>query len=281
MRVLSQLKQQLQKLADPKRAQSSLWFFKTGPGEYGEGDKFLGVGVISLRKLAKQYKDLSLLNVLLLLKSPWHEYRQIALLILMLKYKKGDSKIKTQVFNAYIKNTQYINNWDLVDITAPRIVGNHLVDKSRQLLYNFARSQDLWKKRIAIISTFAFIKNNDFTDALKLAEILLNDQHDLIHKAVGWMLREVGNRDRATEEQFLKKYYKLMPRTMLRYAIEKFPEQKRKFYMSKVHHPRLPSPAAQDQWRAGLAPPQRGGEAISISPPARGGVRGGGRGVGI
>jgi len=169
-----------------------------------------------------------LLDIQKLLDSKIHEHRLVGLLILVDKYEKSNNK---EIVDFYLANTKNINNWDLVDLTAHKILGHYLLDKDRTLLYNLARSNDLWEKRISIISTFYFIKNNDFKDALKISEILLNDKHDLIHKAVGWMLREIGKRDQKAEEKFLKKYYKKMPRTMLRYAIEKFDEKKRKAYL--------------------------------------------------
>ena len=168
-----------------------------------------------------------------LLNSKIHEYRMSALLILIKQYEKGNESEKNKIFNFYLRNTKNINNWDLVDISAPKIVGDYLLNKPRDVLYKLASSNNLWERRIAIISTFAFIRNNEFDDTLKIAEILLNDKHDLIHKAVGWMLREIGKRDQKIEEEFLKKYYSKMPRVMLRYAIEKFEEKKRKFYLGK------------------------------------------------
>jgi 3-methyladenine DNA glycosylase AlkD len=166
-----------------------------------------------------------------LLNSKIHEERLIAAFILVDQYKRGDEKKKKIIFNFYLKNRKGINNWDLVDLSAPKIVGAYLIDREKDLLYKFANSKDLWEKRISIISTQAFIREHFFEDTLNISKILLNDKHDLIHKAVGWMLREVGNRDMETEEEFLKKFYKKMPRTMLRYAIEKFPEQKRINYL--------------------------------------------------
>lgn len=231
----SLITKELKKCADPIRAKNALWFFKTGRGEYGEGDKFLGITVPNQRKIAKQYKDANLETIQQLLQSTHHEYRMTALLILTYKYAKADEKLKKQIYKFYIKNIQYINNWDLVDVTCPRIVGEYLLYKpeQRKILYTLAKSKNLWKKRIAIISTFTFIRNKEYTDSLKLAQILLHDTHDLIHKAVGWMLREVGNKNLEAEEQFLKRYYKEMPRTMLRYAIEKFPHKKRMYYLNK------------------------------------------------
>ncbi|MBD3304486.1 DNA alkylation repair protein [Candidatus Woesearchaeota archaeon] len=228
---LSDLKQELEKLGNHKQSELLGRFFKTGKGEYGEGDIFLGIKVPDQRKVAKKYYDLSLKDVQSLLNSKIHEHRLVALLILIEKYKKSDDKI--EIVDIYLKNTKNINNWDLVDLSAHKILGEYLLDKDRKILYKLAKSKDLWEKRMAIISTAAFINKNLFDDALKISEILLNDKHDLIHKAVGWMLREIGNRNQAAEEKFLKTHYKKMPRTMLRYAIEKFPENKRKFYMQK------------------------------------------------
>jgi len=226
--TLQEIKEDLQSYASPEKAKILQRFFKTGKGEYGEGDVFLGLKVPETRKIAEKYKELSLLDIQKLLDSKIHEHRLVGLLILVDKYEKSNNK---EIVDFYLANTKNINNWDLVDLTAHKILGHYLLDKDRTLLYNLARSNDLWEKRISIISTFYFIKNNDFKDALKISEILLNDKHDLIHKAVGWMLREIGKRDQKAEEKFLKKYYKKMPRTMLRYAIEKFDEKKRKAYL--------------------------------------------------
>lgn len=223
------IKQDLKKLADPKRAKSSQGFFKTGPGEYGQGDIFWGIRVPEQREVAKKYKDLPLKEVEKLLQDKVHEVRLTALFILRYQFKTNPD----EVYKIYMRNAKKCNNWDLVDSSAPYISGPYLLDKDRKVLYKFAKSKNLWEKRIAIISTFAFIRENDFGDALKLAEILLNDEHDLMHKAIGWMLREVGNRNLAVEEKFLKKHYQKMPRTMLRYAIEKFSPSKKRFYMKK------------------------------------------------
>ncbi len=230
---LTQLKKELKKLADPKQAEVLQRFFKTGKGEYGEGDIFLGVKVPEQRKVVSKFEDLSLKDLEELLNSKIHEYRMSALFILTERYEKEDEREKKKVFNFYLKNTKNINNWDLVDLSAPKIVGDYLLNKPRSVLYKLAKSNNLWERRIAIISTFTFIRNNEFRDTLKIAEILLNDKHDLIHKAVGWMLREVGKRDQKIEEEFLKKHYLKMPRVMLRYAIERFEERKRKFYLGK------------------------------------------------
>ncbi len=230
---LIDLRKDLKKKANSVKAKLLQGFFKTGKGEYGEGDVFLGIMVPIQRELAKKYSGLKLNDIQKLLNSKVHEERLIGLLILVLQFKKSDELKRQRIFNFYLKNAKNINNWDLVDLTAPNIVGQFLLDKNRGILYQLAKSHDLWKKRIAILSTFTFIKNNQFKDSLKIAEILLMDKHDLIHKANGWMLREIGKRDLVKEESFLKKHYKNMPRTMLRYAIEKFPERKRKHYLNK------------------------------------------------
>lgn len=224
---LKELKKDLRDLADTKRVADYQRFFKTGKGDYGEGDIFMGVKVPNLRKVTKKYKDLSIPEISELVSSPIHEERMCALIIMTLRYPED----KDTFYKLYLKNTQFINNWDLVDVTCPRIVGDYLLDKPRDILYKMAKSKNLWEKRIAIISTFMFIKNDDFDDTLELSEILLTDSHDLIHKAVGWTLREVGNRAKVVETEFLKVHYKTMPRTMLRYAIEKFPEPERKKYL--------------------------------------------------
>lgn len=228
---LKKLKKDLTKHSDKKKAKLLQRFFKTGPGEYAEGDVFIGINAPTLRAFSKQYEGLSFNGVLQLLKSPIHEERVLSLLILILKYRKARLLEKKKIYQIYLGHTKYINNWDLVDITAKQIIGAFLQDKNRAPLYKLARSRSLWERRIAVVSTFYFIGNNDFEDSLKIAKILIGDPHDLIHKAVGWMLREVGKRDRAIEEEFLKKYYTVMPRTMLRYALEKFPESKRQAYL--------------------------------------------------
>lgn len=229
--TVATLQKELRQLADPKRAEASAWFFKTGKGQYGEGDKFIGVTVPQLRKVAKRYTHLSLSEVHALLANPIHEFRLIAMHILVYQFQKADSTLQTQIYSFYIKHAKRINNWDLVDSSAPYIVGPYLLHTSRNVLYTLAKSRNLWERRIAIIATAHFIKHNQFKDTLAIAEILIQDTHDLIHKAVGWMLREVGNRDREAEEKFLKKHYKNMPRTMLRYAIEKFPPTRRQQYL--------------------------------------------------
>jgi 3-methyladenine DNA glycosylase AlkD len=223
----------LRSLANPEHAKTLSWFFKTGPGQYGEGDKFIGLKVPVLRKLAKQYATLPLAEIELLLHSEIHEQRLFALMLLVMQASKADSSGKKAIHKFYLANTRWINNWDLVDLSAPQIVGAYLADKDRKILYKLARSKSLWQRRIAIVATFAFIRADDFGDTLSLAEILLSDREDLIHKAAGWMLREVGKRDLAALEGFLNKHTLAMPRTMLRYAIEKFPEKKRLGYLKR------------------------------------------------
>ncbi|MAH42418.1 DNA alkylation repair protein [archaeon] len=231
--MLNELKLDLKKLQNPGKAKILQRFFKTGKGQYGEGDVFLGIMAPIMREVVKKYKGLSLRDVKELLNSEYNEARWIALLILIDNFKSADENTKLDIFNLYLENTNRINNWNLVDISAPHIIGDYLLDKDRKILYKLAKSDNLWEKRIAIISTFRFICENQFEDTLKIAELLMNDTHDLIHKAVGWMLRELGKRNQKKEEEFLKKHYKTMPRTMLRYAIERFDDKKRKFYMKK------------------------------------------------
>jgi 3-methyladenine DNA glycosylase AlkD len=276
--MLKQLQREIKKLANPQKEKLLQRFFKTGKGEYAEGDIFLGIMVPQSRKLAKKYADLNIKQLTELIRSKIHEERLIALFILINKYKTTNHK--NICFHFYIKNMKYINNWDLVDLSAPNIVGEHLLNskslapqprfadvvrqssvkpslvsaslsKSRQqtgtqptfnssesgllrpidILESLAKSENIWERRIAVLATFQFIKNNKFAESLEIAKILLQDKHDLIHKAVGWMLREIGKRDQAVEIEFLNKYYEKMPRTMLRYAIEKFPEELRQDYL--------------------------------------------------
>ena len=231
--MLDQIKKELAQLSDPDRAKNLSRFFKTGKGQYGEGDRFLGIAVPEQRKVAKKYTTLSLNDIQELLNSKIHEYRLTALVILIFKYRKADESGKEEIFDFYLKNTENINNWDLVDLSAPRIVGDYLVNKDRSILYKLAKSNSLWERRISILSTFIFIGKNDFEDALNISVLLLHDKNDLIHKPVGWTLREIGKRNQNVEERFLKKYCRQMPRTMLRYAIEKFDEKKRKFYLTQ------------------------------------------------
>lgn len=234
---LTSIRQQVRQQASDAKAVILQRFFKTAPGEYGAGDVFLGVQMPQLRLLAVQFATASQATILKLLQSPYHEERMLALLIFINQYNqhynRGEAIARQEIYEAYLGHTKFINNWDLVDVSAPHIVGRHLADKSRRILYSLATSDSLWERRIAILSTFHFIRNNDFADTLKLSRLLLGDAHDLIHKAVGWMLREIGNRDRAAEELFLKEHSQKMPRTMLRYAIEKFPNAEREKYLSR------------------------------------------------
>jgi len=225
--ILSKLKMQ----ADPQRALLLQRFFKTGPGEYGEGDVFLGLQVPEIRELAKEYQALSLSTVVQLLHSPIHEARLLALLIMVRAYPKGDAALKERIYRTYLKNTRFINSWDLVDLSADHIIGAHLSYLSHNPLKALAVSDLIWERRIAVMATFHLIKKGEFSETLRIAQMLLQDPEDLIHKAVGWMLREVGKRDQRIEESFLKAHYKTMPRTMLRYAIEKFPENLRQRYL--------------------------------------------------
>ena len=231
--MLDQIRKELLLLGDQVRAKKLASFFKTGKGQYGEGDVFLGIPVPEQRKVAKKYIGLSFDDILELLSGKIHEFRLTALLILVLKYSKADDSEKEIIYNFYLKNTKSVNNWDLVDLTAPKIVGDYLLNRDRSILFELVKSDSLWERRIAVLATFCFIKNNDFNDAFSISKMLIQDQHDLIHKAVGWMLREIGKRDQEALEDFLIKYHKQMPRTMLRYSIEKFEEEKRKYYLSK------------------------------------------------
>jgi len=228
---LKDVKAQMLDLSNSKIAEHSLRFFKTGPGEYGEGDVFLGIRVPVTRKVARKFRELPLGQVLKLVKSKYHEERLLALFMLVALFKKGDEKAKKNIYDAYLGHTDTINNWDLVDSSAHQIVGGYLFERNRKPLYQLAKSKSLWERRISMIATYTFIKKDDFEDTLKLSEILLTDEEDLMHKAVGWMLREVGKKDIEVEERFLRKHYKKMPRTMLRYAIEKFEEGKRQAYL--------------------------------------------------
>ena len=228
---MQDIQKRLKKLGNKKHAAISQKFFKTGPGEYGEGDVFIGIRVPVLRKLAKEYSDLPLEDTANLLRSRIHEERLLALLLLVDSFSKGDETSRKSIYEIYLKNTGFINNWDLVDTSAEHIVGAYLMDKNKAILHRLAASEDMWERRISIMSTFHFIKRHEFSETLKISKMLLFDRQDLIHKATGWMLREVGKRQLPAEENFLKKHYKIMPRTMLRYAIEKFPEQKRQRYL--------------------------------------------------
>lgn len=225
--MIEELTKELLSLSDPKRAVIMQGFFKTGRGQYGEGDAFLGISMPDARKVAKKHSHITLAEVRKLLHSKIHEERMLAVLILLIKCKDDPSGIA----KFYIKYMRQVNNWDLVDVSAPKILGLYLLQGDRSILYKLARSPNVWERRASILATLTFIRSGRFDDTFKIAEILLRDKHDLIHKAVGWMLREVGNHDLAAEERFLKKHYREMPRTMLRYAIEKFPENKRRLYL--------------------------------------------------
>ncbi len=235
------VKRALQQLASPEKAKSSAWFFKTGPGEYGEGDRFIGVTVPEQRKVAKRFRELPLAEVEKLLQSPIHEHRLTALFILVEQYQRVSKKrevrskkskaTKQSIASFYYTHRAFVNNWDLVDCSAPYILGDYLINHSRGVLYRLARSKSLWERRIAMISCAAFIRIEQCDDALAIAAMLVHDPEDLIQKAVGWMLREIGNRNRAVETGFLDQYAATMPRTMLRYAIEKFPVDLRRQYL--------------------------------------------------
>ena len=240
VKIIEKLKKELRKQADKKKAKLLQRFFKTGKGEYAEGDVFLGVIVPKQRKIAKDFfQKISLKEIQELLNSKIHEERLVGLIMLVYKYK--DKKIseekKEEIYNLYLKNTKNINNWDLIDLTAPNIIGENLLKhpEKKKILYKLAKSQHLWERRIAVLSCFAFIREKQFEDAVKISEILLKDKHDLIHKAVGWMLREIGKRDEKTLENFLIKHHKTMPRTMLRYSIEKLNEKRRKEFLNGVN----------------------------------------------
>ena len=230
---LKKLVREINNLKNLEKAKILSRFFKTGKGEYGEGDIFIGLTVPLQRSIAKRYSYLTLPDLQKLIDSPIHEYRLISLLILVEKYKKGSQKEKKNIVAFYLKNTKKINNWDLVDLSAEKILGDYFMDKDKAIIYKLTKSANIWERRISILTTFQFIKNKKYDDTLKISEILLKDKHDLIHKAVGWMLREIGKRDKKKEIEFLDKFYKTMPRTMLRYALEKFAESKRKYYLNK------------------------------------------------
>lgn len=231
--TVAAVRKRLRALADPAQAAQLRRFFKTGPGEYGEGDVFVGVKVPQIRALVRELEALPLEGAMELLQSAVHEERMLALLLLVRRFEKSkDEAARARICDLYLASTARINNWDLVDVTAPQIVGGQLGSRSRAPLYRLARSESLWERRIAIVATLRFIRAGDFADALAIADALLRDRQDLIHKAVGWMLREVGNRDRAALEAFLAPRYGAMPRTMLRYAIEKLPEALRKRYLA-------------------------------------------------
>jgi 3-methyladenine DNA glycosylase AlkD len=228
---LNAVRTALRESADKSDAEFLRRYFKTAPGQYGEGDRFIGVRVPEIRRVARRFHNLPLSGTLVLLKSEIHEERFLALVILTEKFRRGTPDEQSEIYREYLGHTRFINNWDLVDTSADRIVGAYLRDRSRRPLYGLARSELLWERRIAVMATFHFIKNGEFAETLKIAGMLLADREDLIHKAAGWMLREVGKRDRNVEESFLREHYRRMPRTMLRYAIEKFPENLRQQYL--------------------------------------------------
>jgi len=230
--IIKKILKHMRSLGDPIIAEHSKRFFKTGDGEYGEGDKFLGIRVPVIRKLINQYQEISIDEFKIILESEYHEERLFALLMLVKMFEKGSEKKKNQIYNIYLQNTKHINNWDLVDSSASQIVGAYLENRDKKILYALAESQSLWERRISIMSTFYLIRNNHFSDTLNIAKILKQDKENLIHKAVGWMLREVGKRNIEIEKTYLKRHYTSMPRTMLRYAIEKFPEPERKAYLT-------------------------------------------------
>lgn len=225
---LRDLKLELDRAADPQRARSLAWFFKTGAGQYGEGDQFLGITVPAQRKIARSYRHLPLRDLKKLLDSPIHEHRFTALTILVAKYQAGDLQTRTEVFDFYLQNAELVNNWDLVDASSPYIVGEHLLARSRKVLYRLAKSRNLWERRIAMVSTLAFIRRGDIADVFGLAKLMLQDEHDLMHKATGWMLREAGKRSLPDLLAFLAEHYAALPRTALRYAIERLPEEQRR-----------------------------------------------------
>lgn len=231
--MLDDLVKEIKKKSSLKKAQSSAWFFKTGKGQYGEGDVFIGLTVPEEKIIAKKFDDLPLVEIKKLLKSKIHEHRYTALLILGQLYQKSNDKNKKKIVDLYLSHTKFVNNWDLVDTSASYILGDYLYSRKRNILYKLAKSKSLWERRIAIVATHFFIRQNDFKDTLKVAELLLFDKEDLIHKAVGWMIREVGKLDVEVLKKFLNKNIKILPRTTLRYAIERFPEPERKMYLKK------------------------------------------------
>jgi 3-methyladenine DNA glycosylase AlkD len=229
--TLTAVKREIRALADPRDAEHLQRFFKTGKGQYGEGDRFLGIRVPQLRVLARRFRSLPHEQVLSLLRSPWHEQRLLAVLLLVDQYRRGTDVERETIYRAYLDHTDYINNWDLVDSSAEHIVGPKLDPSDLRGLQTLARSESLWERRIAILATFHWIKAAEFRPTLYVAKLLLDDSRDLIHKAVGWMLREIGKRDLAAEERFLREHCRNMPRTMLRYAIERFPEPRRRQFL--------------------------------------------------
>jgi 3-methyladenine DNA glycosylase AlkD len=237
----SKVQARLRSLASPKRARELTWFFKTKPGQYGHGDKFLGLTTPQVRELAREYRDLPLEEVEHLLESPWHEARTLALAILVWQYEHANGVGRQRIYKLYLRRTDRINNWDLVDISAPRIIGAHLYTRRRGILMRLARSSNLWERRIAIVATQYIIARDDFRPTFSLVQVLINDRHDLIHKAMGWMLREVGKRDERALRRFLDEYGPGLPRTTLRYSLERLPPRVRAKYMRapRAHHERV------------------------------------------
>ncbi len=229
--MIREIRRKLCEIKDDSHARILQRFFKTGPGEYGEGDIFMGLRMPQLRPLARTYEQLRFEDVLELMRSSIHEERLLALLILVRSYNKSDEMMKEKIYRFYLDNILFINNWDLVDLSAEHIMGAHLFNRDRKQLVQLAQSKILWERRIAVMATFHFIRKGQFSLTLSLVESLLGDKEDLIHKACGWMLREIGKRDIRSEETFLRLHSKIMPRTMLRYAIERFPEDKRLMYL--------------------------------------------------
>lgn len=227
------IRQELETYIDPIKREYLPRFFKTGKGQYGEGDRFLGVVVPNTRLVARKHREVPFGVVAELLRSEWHECRLCALLILVERFKKSDEPMRKELYEFYLSQTARVNNWDLVDLSAPAIVGEYLLDKPRKELYRLAASPLLWEQRIAVVSTITLIRNRDFIDILRLSELLLHHPHDLMQKAIGWMLREMGKRDPDLLVQFLEKWSKEMPRTMLRYSIEKFSPEERAYFMKR------------------------------------------------
>lgn len=232
MITVQDIRRVLRRLGRKRHAKALQKYFKTGPGEYAEGDVFLGIPVPRLRKLAREYRDLRLKDVERLLQSPVHEERLFSLLVLVSRFSRAGRIEQRQIYSLYFRNTQFVNNWDLVDLSAPHIVGKFLAKRDKEPISCLAESSSVWDRRIAVMSTFHFIREGHFTEALRIAGFLLSDEEDLVHKAVGWMLREIGKRDMRVEEKFLRQHCRKMPRTMLRYAVERFPERKRRKYLA-------------------------------------------------
>jgi 3-methyladenine DNA glycosylase AlkD len=230
--MIEKIENELKKASSKQRADHNVRFFKTGKGQYSEGDLFLGISNPDVYKVANRYRsDIPIQDTMYFLKHRIHEYRLLALDILKYKYKRGDKGQKKEIVEIYLDNIEYVNNWDLVDLSAPHILGDYLLTREKDILYKLAKTEDLWSQRIAIISTLAFIKKQKYQDTLDISQLLLDHQHDLIHKAIGWMLREIWKRDSSVAEEFLKKHYENIPRTTVRYAIERMKETKRQKFL--------------------------------------------------